>query len=64
MTSPAAAAILDGMPELKDVHAHHSGGMSYLMAGPVTLAGGGRPAPPRPTSPPGFRWRKARSAGT
>ena len=38
MTCGAAAAILEGMPEPKDLHALHSGGMTSLLAGPVALA--------------------------
>ena len=38
MTSGAAAAILEGMPEPKDLHALRSGGMTSLLAGPVALA--------------------------
>ena len=38
MTSPAAAAILDGMPDPKDLRVQADGGTTYVMAGPVVLA--------------------------
>jgi len=38
MTSSAAAAILDGMPDPSDLRVQAHGGMTYVMAGPVVLA--------------------------
>jgi hypothetical protein len=38
MTSPAAAAILDGMPDPADLRRHEHDGMTWVMAGPVVLA--------------------------
>ena len=38
MTSPAVAAILDGMPDPKDLRVQAHGGTTYVMAGPVVLA--------------------------
>jgi len=37
MTSPAMAAILDGMPDPKDLRVQAHGGTTYVMAGPVLL---------------------------
>src|SRR5258707_14387097 len=38
MTSPAAAAILDGMPSPRDLRRHDHGGLTGIPAGPVILA--------------------------
>lgn len=38
MTSPAAAAILDGMPDPGDLRRHEQDGMTWVSAGPVVLA--------------------------
>jgi len=38
MTSPAAAAILDGMPDPRDLRRSEHGGLTWVTAGPVTLA--------------------------
>jgi hypothetical protein len=38
MTSPAAAAILDGMPDPTDLRVQAHRGTTYVMAGPVVLA--------------------------
>src|SRR5258708_18928055 len=38
MTSPAAAAILDGMPSPRDLCRHDHGGLTWITAGPVILA--------------------------
>src|ERR1039458_9525132 len=38
MTSPAAAAILDGMPDPRDLRRHEQDGMTWVSAGPVVLA--------------------------
>src|SRR5258708_2548017 len=38
MTSPAAAAILDGMPSPRDLRRHDHGGLTWITAGPVILA--------------------------
>jgi hypothetical protein len=35
--TPAAAAILDGMPESRDLHRVTTGGMTWIFAGPVAL---------------------------
>src|SRR5258708_8243051 len=38
MTSPAAAAILDGMPSPRDLRRRDHGGLTWITAGPVILA--------------------------
>src|SRR5258708_5071461 len=38
MTSPAAAAILNGMPHPADLRAHHYDGMTFLAAGQMIVA--------------------------
>ncbi|HXZ70213.1 MAG TPA: hypothetical protein VEH31_04970 [Streptosporangiaceae bacterium] len=38
MTSPAVAAILEGMPDPEDLRVQAHGGTTYVMAGPVVLA--------------------------
>src|SRR5258705_5140495 len=38
MTSPAAAAILNGMPRPGDLRAHHYDGMTFLAAGQMIVA--------------------------
>jgi DNA-binding CsgD family transcriptional regulator len=38
MTSPAAEAILDGMPDPRDLRRHDHGGLTWITAGPVILA--------------------------
>src|SRR6266446_7314873 len=38
MTSPAVAAILDGMPDPRDLRVQAHGEMIYVLAGPVALA--------------------------
>jgi len=38
MTSPAVAAILDGMPDPTDLRVQAHGGTTYVLAGPVVLA--------------------------
>ena len=57
----AAAAILDGMPDARDLHHLDSGGQTMIFAGPVQLF----PSTPRRTRQRGtWRWRCCGSLGS